>query len=101
MASDWVCNLPITSKVDVYSYRIVVLVMVTRRSPAGIQTVENEGHGRVVTWVREKMQTEAAIEELQIEEIVDPLLGYNSDVNKIELLVRVALNCLEENKDLV
>ena len=31
MAPEWVFNLPITSKVDVYSYGIVVLEMVTRK----------------------------------------------------------------------
>ena len=43
MAPDWVFNLSITSKVDVYSYGIVVLEMVTGVGPLG--------HKRLVTWV--------------------------------------------------
>ncbi|TKY68987.1 putative receptor protein kinase ZmPK1 [Spatholobus suberectus] len=43
MAPEWVFNLPITSKVDVYSYGIVVLEMITERSPTtGIQITELE-----------------------------------------------------------
>ena len=34
MASEWVCNLPITLKVDVYSYGIVVLEMITGKGPS-------------------------------------------------------------------
>ena len=53
MAPQWVFNLPITSKVDVYSYRIVVLEMVTEKSTImGVHTigvgVEAE-HRRLVT----------------------------------------------------
>ena len=53
MAPQWVFNLPITSKVDVYSYRIVVLKMVTEKSTImGVHTigvgVEVE-HRRLVT----------------------------------------------------
>ncbi|EOX92222.1 Kinase superfamily protein [Theobroma cacao] len=34
MAPEWVFNLPITFKVDVYSYVVVLLELLTRRSPA-------------------------------------------------------------------
>ena len=34
MASEWVCNLPITLKVDVYSYGIVVLEMIIQKGPS-------------------------------------------------------------------
>jgi serine/threonine protein kinase len=38
MAPEWVYNLPITSKVDVYSYGIVLLEMVTGKSPNVMHT---------------------------------------------------------------
>ncbi|KAE8658844.1 putative serine-threonine protein kinase, plant-type [Hibiscus syriacus] len=51
MAPEWVLNRPITSKVDVYSYGIVTLEMVTGKSPRkGIRWVEGEMD--LVTWVR-------------------------------------------------
>ncbi|KAI3788524.1 hypothetical protein L2E82_01293 [Cichorium intybus] len=34
MAPEWVSNLPITSKVDVFSYGVVILEMITGRSPS-------------------------------------------------------------------
>ena len=41
MAPEWVFNLPITSKMDVYSYGIVVLEMVTGKSIiTGVHTTD-------------------------------------------------------------
>ncbi|KAL7245307.1 hypothetical protein ACSBR2_000598 [Camellia fascicularis] len=55
MALEWVFNLPITSKVDVYSYGIVVL-MITGRSPTGVRDVvvgeEEERCERLETWIQ-------------------------------------------------
>ena len=46
------------SKVDVYSYEIVVLKMVTRKGPSRSVHAIDDGreaeHKRLVTWVREK-----------------------------------------------
>ncbi|OWM80664.1 hypothetical protein CDL15_Pgr006694 [Punica granatum] len=74
MAPEWVYNLSITSKVDVYSYGIVLLEMVTGRSPgrgvldtsAGGET-ENRG---LTSWVKQKMSGEVPT-ATRIEEIVD------------------------------
>ncbi|KAJ0085277.1 hypothetical protein Patl1_08883 [Pistacia atlantica] len=52
----------------------------------------------LVKWVRAKMNATSAGESW-IEEIVDPLLGCDYNAKKLERLVRVALNCLEEDKD--
>ncbi|CBI19464.3 unnamed protein product, partial [Vitis vinifera] len=70
MAPEWVLNLPITSKVDVYSYGIVVLEMIT-----GL---------RIASW---------------IEEILDPSMESKYDMGEMEILVSVALQCVELDKD--
>ncbi|KAI9074550.1 hypothetical protein K1719_043494 [Acacia pycnantha] len=53
MAPEWVFNLPITSKVDVYSYGIVVLEMITGKR-LRVDGPDHSHHGRLVTWVNEK-----------------------------------------------
>ncbi|CAJ1948202.1 unnamed protein product [Sphenostylis stenocarpa] len=104
MAPEWVFNLPITSKVDVYSYGIVVLEMITGRSPtAGIQITQLEAeshhHERLVTWVRQKRRKGSEVGSSWVDQIVDPALGSNYNRNEIEILVTVALECVEEEKD--
>ncbi|XP_059631078.1 putative receptor protein kinase ZmPK1 [Cornus florida] len=103
MAPEWVFNLPITSKVDVYSYGVVMLEMITGRSPTGaVHTKDDNGgmeHRRLVTWVREKMRETTTGNGSWIEEIIDTAMDGEYDKNKMELLVRVALQCAEEDKD--
>ncbi|GMP45383.1 hypothetical protein CsSME_00013926 [Camellia sinensis var. sinensis] len=100
MAPEWVVNLPITSKVDVYSYGIVVLEMITGRSPTGVRDAvegeEVEGCERLETWVRKKMN---GSEALWIEEIIDPVMMGGCESSKIENLVRVAVQCVEADTD--
>ncbi|XP_061351044.1 putative receptor protein kinase ZmPK1 [Gastrolobium bilobum] len=101
MAPEWVFNLPITSKVDVYSYGIVVLEMITGKSPmTGIQIAEGaeSHHERLVTWVREKMRKGSEVTSW-VEEIIDPSLGSNYDINKMEILATMALECVEEERN--
>ncbi|RDX63294.1 putative receptor protein kinase ZmPK1, partial [Mucuna pruriens] len=106
MAPEWVFNLAITSKVDVYSYGIVVLEMITGRSPTeGVQITELEAeshhHERLVTWVREKRRKGMGLEvgSSWVDQIVDPALGSNYDMSEMEILTTVALECVEEEKD--
>ncbi|XP_058787807.1 putative receptor protein kinase ZmPK1 [Vicia villosa] len=99
MAPEWVFNLQITSKVDVYSYGVVVLEMITGKSPTtGIQTKEELCHERLVTWVREKKRKGLEI-GCWVEQIVDPRLGFNYDVKQMETLANVALDCIADDKD--
>ena len=102
LAPEWVFNLPITSKVDVYSYGIVVLEMVTGKDPSrSVHAMDDGGvaeHKRLVTWVREKMNKAAANTSL-LEEIIDPMLESKYDISEMKALVQVALQCVEEDKD--
>uniref|UniRef100_A0A7N2N795 Receptor-like serine/threonine-protein kinase n=1 Tax=Quercus lobata TaxID=97700 RepID=A0A7N2N795_QUELO len=102
MAPEWIFNLPITSKVDVYSYGIVVLEMVTGKGPSrSVHAIDDGGeaeHKRLVTWVREKMKKVAANTSF-LEEIIDPMLAGKYDIFEMEALVQVALQCVEEDKD--
>ena len=59
MASEWVLNLPSTSKVDVFSYGIVVLEMITVKNPATeIQAVDGVRSGRKLNGMKLKTRVE-------------------------------------------
>nr|XP_043607374.1 putative receptor protein kinase ZmPK1 [Erigeron canadensis] len=99
MAPEWVFNLPITSKVDVYSYGVVILEMITGKSPLQTQQVGVENSGRdqtLVEWVREKIKDN---NEICIEEIVDDRTCGEYNPRTLNNLVKIALQCVEEDRD--
>ncbi|PSR99813.1 Receptor protein kinase [Actinidia chinensis var. chinensis] len=102
MAPEWIFNLPITSKVDVYSYGVVVLEMVTGKSPMVGPHDESRDLGEMeqrglVRWVREKFNGNGSIES-RLDEIIGPVMKDGYDVRKMQVLVEVALQCVEEDK---
>ncbi|GAU29629.1 hypothetical protein TSUD_164790 [Trifolium subterraneum] len=100
MAPEWILNLPITSKVDVYSYGVVLLEMITGKSSTMMNIEGDDGevayNGRLITWVREKKRSTT----FWVEEIMDPSMLNNCDLIKMEILARVALDCVEEDRDI-
>ncbi|XP_022768707.1 putative receptor protein kinase ZmPK1 [Durio zibethinus] len=102
MAPEWVFNLPITSKVDVYSYGIVVLELVTGKSPGMGIHVTDDGSTKeqrtLVAWMRENMER-AKDTETWKHEIIDPKLKGIYDEDEMLILVTVALRCVQEDKD--
>ncbi|XWS14756.1 hypothetical protein CRYUN_Cryun35bG0035400 [Craigia yunnanensis] len=101
MAPEWVYSLPITSKVDIYSYGIVILEMITGRNPTiGVPAVETSGevwHQSLVAWVKGK-KIRAAATSSWVEELIDPVMGYDYDRNKLENLLEVAIKCTEADR---
>ncbi|WRX28732.1 Protein kinase domain - like 10 [Theobroma cacao] len=105
MAPEWVSNLPITSKVDVYSYGIVLLELVTGRNPAmkihsSTDCEGGEDKGTLVTWVREQMKRATVAETWTgNSEIIDRALDGKYDISEMLILVTIALQCVQEDKD--
>ncbi|KAK6928285.1 S-locus glycoprotein domain [Dillenia turbinata] len=102
MAPEWFSNQSISSKVDVYSYGIAMLEMVTGKNPTSIFAFDDREDAKkmsLVTWVREKLETGVSASSLRMEDVFDPAVDAYYDVKKIEILVKVALQCVEENKD--
>ncbi|EEF38944.1 putative receptor protein kinase ZmPK1 [Ricinus communis] len=93
IAPEWIFNLPITSKVDVYSYGMVLLEIVTGKSPAA-----DIGDRGLVKWVRKTIDSSTAM-IFWMEKIVDLNLGGKYDKNQMEILIGVALKCAHEDKD--
>ncbi|XP_027077252.1 putative receptor protein kinase ZmPK1 [Coffea arabica] len=103
MAPEWIFNLPITSKVDVYSYGIVLLELITGRNPSGGNGNDDSNSvepRRLISWVKEKTR-EADVREspIPIMEIVDPTMNGEFDIDRMKILVKVALKCTEEDID--
>ncbi|KAK4268025.1 hypothetical protein QN277_024732 [Acacia crassicarpa] len=99
MAPEWVFSLPITSKVDVYSYGIVVLEMITGKR-LRVDGPDHSHHGRLVTWVNEKKKKGKEKETSSwVEQIVDPTVEGSFDMKKVEVLVTVALQCVVDDRD--
>ncbi|GLT38180.1 hypothetical protein SLA2020_124440 [Shorea laevis] len=102
MAPEWVYNLPITSKVDVYSYGIVVLEMLTGKSSTGAHAEGRsadleQGQERLVPWLTEKISGTTS-RGTCIEEVADPMLDKDYDMDKMKLLIKVALQCTQEDR---
>ncbi|KAH7541836.1 hypothetical protein FEM48_Zijuj02G0009800 [Ziziphus jujuba var. spinosa] len=97
MAPEWVNNLPVTSEVDVYGYEII-----TVKKPTGTRLSESgsmvENHGRLVTWAKEKTVGGDHTREPWIKEIADPVMGGKFDKAKLEVGLKVALQCVEDRE---
>ncbi|GMI77411.1 hypothetical protein like AT5G24080 [Hibiscus trionum] len=103
MAPEWVCNLPITSKVDVYSYGMLLLELVTGKSPAMGIKLSDDGSSKtqrtLVAWVRDQMARRAVETQTWKNEIIDPKLEGIYDEAEMVSMVHVALRCVQEDKD--
>ncbi|WVZ97143.1 hypothetical protein U9M48_042698 [Paspalum notatum var. saurae] len=98
IAPEWVSGLPITAKVDVYSYGVVLLELLsgTRIS----ELVEGSGdvhnmHRKVVRMLVDRLEGE---DQLWIDGFVD--LNLNDPLNYMQArtLIKLAVSCLEEDR---
>ncbi|GKB63418.1 putative receptor protein kinase ZmPK1, partial [Tanacetum coccineum] len=98
MALEWLfVNIPMTSKVDVYSYGVVMLEMITGRSPIGAN--QSEGSKvRLHSRVAEKI-TAAGGKNDWVHEVLDLKVDENYSKSRLGTLIKVALRCCEEDKD--
>lgn len=104
MAPEWIFNLPITSKVDVYSYGVVMLELITGKSPTSVHSGSGGGAAeeqrRLVSWVKEKIKGgDGSRRGTWIEEIVDPTMNVEYNIDAMTNLLKVSLQCVEEDRD--
>nr|XP_010921667.1 putative receptor protein kinase ZmPK1 [Elaeis guineensis] len=100
MAPEWTTNLPITAKVDVYSYGVVLLEMVKGSRVSNLMVDEEEeveGMLKSFVWML-KGKLESG-EESWVEEIVDSRLDGQFNCKQAEKLVEIVVSCLEEDRN--
>ncbi|XP_023734597.1 putative receptor protein kinase ZmPK1 [Lactuca sativa] len=101
MAPEWASNLPITAKVDVYSYGVLVLEMARgiRLSNMIMQEGEKEESElmRFVRITKTKLQGEEM--ESWIEEMIDSRLGGLFSRKQAVKLVEIGVSCVEEDRN--
>ncbi|XP_022145770.1 putative receptor protein kinase ZmPK1 [Momordica charantia] len=98
LAPEWMMNLKVDAKVDVYSYGIVVLELVSGKNASNFRSstiVEDNGCTDLVKWIIK------SVEKGEVEKVVDPRLNVEEgDQNKkIEILLKVALQCVREDRN--
>ncbi|KAJ0578082.1 putative protein kinase RLK-Pelle-SD-2b family [Helianthus annuus] len=97
MAPEWAHNLPITAKVDVYSYGVVVLEIVkgVRLSNASTQGPEEEEKDKeeseLMRFVKVTKKFITKEDESWIEEVIDPRLGELFSRKQAAKLVEIGL----------
>ncbi|KAJ9536223.1 hypothetical protein OSB04_un000609 [Centaurea solstitialis] len=100
MAPEWVLNLQITSKVDVFSYGVVVLEMITGLSPLSKHHANGDVEVELIEWVRSRVrELDQNQTECWVEKIVDRSISGEYDRTAMENLVRIALQCVEQDKE--
>lgn len=101
MAPEWTRNIPITAKVDVYSYGIVILEMV-RGSRVSNWVLEDSCEdyqpelARFVTMVKNKLHYQ---KDSWLATIVDPRLKGEFSKNQAIVLIEIGLACVDEDKN--
>ncbi|XP_059305523.1 putative receptor protein kinase ZmPK1 [Lycium ferocissimum] len=103
MAPEWALNQPITAKVDVYAFGIVILEMVkgSRLSSWVVDDGECDHEqdsqlGKFDRMVKRKIQSG---EHSWVEKIVDPRLEGKFSKNQAVTLIEIGLSCVEQDRN--
>ncbi|OVA01984.1 Protein kinase domain [Macleaya cordata] len=89
LAPEWVANLPVTSKSDVYSYGMVLLEIVSGRR--NFEVSEETGRKKFSTWAYEEF------ERGNVFSIVDKKLAeHEVDMEQVMRAVQVSFWCIQE-----
>lgn len=90
MAPEWALNTPINAKVDVYSYGVVLLEIVTgARVSSGIMV-----DARQVEFPDFIQEAKQILATERITDLVDARLKGNFDLEQATAIVRIAVSCL-------
>ncbi|XP_050284584.1 G-type lectin S-receptor-like serine/threonine-protein kinase RLK1 isoform X3 [Quercus robur] len=93
VAPEWFRNMPITAKVDVYSFGVMLLEIICCRRSVNVETIEEE-KAILTDWAYDCYR----------EGVLDPLVEHDVEVlndrEKLEKYVMVAIWCIQEDPSL-
>ncbi|CAI0555676.1 unnamed protein product, partial [Linum tenue] len=92
-APEWFKNMPVTTKVDVYSFGILLLELVCCRSKLEMEA-ENEDEVVLADWAYECYQ------EGQVSRLVESDNDAMANIGKVEKFVKVAIWCIQDDPSL-
>ncbi|XP_078168785.1 putative receptor protein kinase ZmPK1 [Carex rostrata] len=99
IAPEWATNLPITAKVDVYSYGVMLLELVTGVRVSDCAIENGEGLYMVLSSLVMMLKGKLADDDYScIVEIVDTRLKGDFNLAEVTTCVKLAVSCLEEEQ---
>ncbi|XP_059631896.1 G-type lectin S-receptor-like serine/threonine-protein kinase At1g34300 [Cornus florida] len=88
LAPEWLANLPITSKSDIYSYGMVLLEIVSGRR--NFEVSEDTNRKKFSVWAYEEF------EKGNVKGIVDKRLHEEVDMDQVKRAIKVSFWCIQE-----
>ncbi|PRQ17457.1 putative protein kinase RLK-Pelle-SD-2b family [Rosa chinensis] len=99
MAPEWASNLPITAKVDVYSYGVVILEIVKGiRLSNWVTEDDEEIETEMTRFIRVAKHRIQSGEESWIEDMLDPRLDGEYNRNQAAKMIKIGISCVEEDR---
>ncbi|VVA25355.1 PREDICTED: putative receptor kinase ZmPK1 [Prunus dulcis] len=99
MAPEWALNLPITAKVDVYSYGVLILEMVKGiRLLSWVVEDSEDQEAELTRFVRVAKKKIRCGEDQWIEDMLDPRLEGQFSRNQAAKMVEIGVSCVEEDR---
>uniref|UniRef100_A0A804PYA1 non-specific serine/threonine protein kinase n=1 Tax=Zea mays TaxID=4577 RepID=A0A804PYA1_MAIZE len=98
IAPEWVSSLPITAKVDVYSYGVVLLELLTGTRVSELVGGTDEVHSMLRKLVRMLSAKLEGEEQSWIDGYLDSKLNRPVNYVQARTLIKLAVSCLEEDR---
>ncbi|KAJ1256805.1 hypothetical protein BS78_K305900 [Paspalum vaginatum] len=101
LAPEWVSSLPITAKVDIYSFGVVLLELLKGARISDMENKEDEEVemvlGRIVRMLKENLQLDGT-GQYWIPDFIDARLNGEFNYMQAITMTKLAVSCLEEDR---